>query len=123
MMEQKVSKLNRYFDEQITMCGQRERELSADDRRDEATFEKIRANVYDIFRTILSVAVKTCKGDPEAAGQFFVRKTEQIPANWAAAYEQARQHDDAVKTQIERVKLDTIEEIKQVFAQIWEGAE
>lgn len=120
MMEQKVSKLNSYFEEQIVLCGQRGKELLADDRRDEANFEKVRGNVYDIFRTILLVAVKTCKGDPEATRQFFVRKTEQIPSNWAAAYQQVKQHGDAVKMQIEQIKLDTIDEIKKTFAQIWE---
>ena len=63
MIEQKVSKLNDYFEVQIALCGQRNKELLADERMDEATFEMVKANVYDIFRAILSVAVKTCKGD------------------------------------------------------------
>ncbi len=123
MIEQKVSRLNSYFDEKITICGQRNKELLADERIDEATFEKVKANVYDIFRTILSVAGKTCKGDPEAIRRFYMQKTEQIPSNWVAAYDKAKQHNDAVKMQIEQIKLDTIGEIKDSFAEIWEGAE
>ena len=44
-MEQKMEKLNRYFEEKIAGCGQRDRELSADGRGDEAVFEKVRGNI------------------------------------------------------------------------------
>ena len=120
MIEQAVSTLNRYFEDRIADCSRLEKELIADERRDEATFEKIRANVYDIFRTILSVAEKVGKGDPEAVRNFFVQKTEQIPSTWAASYEKAQQHNNAVGMQIEQIKLDTIDEIKKQFAKVWE---
>ena len=123
MMEQKVSKLNGYFNDQIAVCDRRNKELLADARVDEASFEKVKANVYDIFRTILSVAVKTGKGDPGAVQRFFIQKAEQIPSNWAVSYEKAKEHHDAVKIQIEQIKLDTIQEIRENFAKIWEGAE
>ncbi len=123
MIEQKVSKLNRYFEEQIAMCNQRNKKLLDDERTDEAAFEKVKANVYDIFRTILSVAVKTSKGDPDAVRRFFVQKTEQIPSSWVTAYDKAKQHNDTVKMCLEEIKLDTIGEIKENFAKTWEGAE
>ncbi len=119
-MKERVARVNKYFDQQIEQCNQRIQILQADERRDEANLEKVRANVYDIFRTILSVATKTCKDDADATKRFFVAKTEQIPANWAASYEQAQKHEDAVKMQIERIKLDTVQEIRQRFAQEWE---
>lgn len=123
MIEQKVTKLNRYFEEQIAMCEQRGKELIADERSDEASFEKVKVNVHEIFRTVLAAAVKNCKGDPNALRSFFVQKTEQIPSNWAIAYDKAKQHNDAVKMQIEEIKLNTINNIKENFAKIWEGAE
>lgn len=123
MIEQKVSKLNRYFEEQIAMCNQRNKKLLDDERPDEATFEKVKANVYDIFRTILSVAVKTSNGDPDAVRRFFVQKTEQILSSWVTAYDKAKQHNDTVKMCLEQIKLDTIGEIKENFAKTWEGAE
>lgn len=123
MIDQKVSKLNTYFDRQIFLCQQRNKELLADDRMDEATFEKIKANVYDIFRTILSVAAKTAKNDPEKLKQSFTLKAEQIPSNWRIAHEKAKQHEDVVKMKIEQIKLDTIDEIKDTFIQIWEEEE
>lgn len=123
MIEQKVSKLNRYFEEQIAMCNQRNKKLLDDERTDEATFEKVKANVYDIFRTILSVAVITSKGDPDAVRRFFVQKIEQIPSSWVTAYDKAKQHNDTVKMCLEEIKLDTIGEIKENFAKTWEGAD
>ena len=123
MIEQKVSKLNRYFEEQIAMCNQRNKKLLDDERTDEATFEKVKANVYDIFRTIFSVAVKTSKGDPDAVRRFFVQKIEQIPSSWVTAYDKAKQHNDTVKMCLEQIKLDTIGEIKENFAKTWEGAD
>lgn len=122
MIEQKISKLNRYFEEQIAMCSQRNKELIADDRTDEATFEKVKANVYDIFRTILSVAIKNNKGDFDAVRIFFVEKTEQIPSSWVDSYEKAKQHNDVVKMSVEQIKLDTISEIKEYFEKVWEEA-
>ncbi len=122
MMEQRVSALNCWFEERIALCGQRGQALLADDRTDEAAFERIKANVYDIFRTILAVAVKNCAGE-EDVRRFFVQRLQVIPSGWAASYDKARQHNDAVRMQIEQIKLDTIGEIKARFAGVWEGAE
>ncbi|MBR5490209.1 MAG: hypothetical protein IKV79_02940 [Oscillospiraceae bacterium] len=123
MIEEKVSKLNSYFEEQIAICGRRNKELLDDERTDEANFEKVKGNVYDIFRTILSVAVKTSQGDSNAVQHFFVQKAQQIPSSWVTSYDKAKQHNDVVKMQIEQIKLDAIGEIKEKFAKIWEGAE
>lgn len=123
MIEQNTARLNAYFDECVSLCGQRGRMLRADDRTDEAVFENVRANVYEIFRTVLSVAVKRGGGDPEAVRRFFIQKTEQIPADWTAAYEQAERHNNVEKMQIERIKLDTAGEIRETFAKIWEKKE
>lgn len=121
-MEQKISDLNCYFAQQIAICGQRGQALQADDRADEAIFEKVKANVYDIFRTVFSVAVQTCKEDPDAVQRFFALRLEQIPTSWAAALEEAKRHDDAVKMRLEQIKLDTVGAIRENFAKIWEAA-
>lgn len=123
MIEQKISKLNSYFNKKISLCEQCNKKLLADDRADEAVFEKVKANIYDIFRTIFSVAIKNGKDDAEAIKRFFVLKTEQIPLNWSVAYNQAKKYDDTVKMQIEQIKLDVVDEIKKTFAAIWEEEE
>lgn len=123
MMELKLSKMNHFFNEKICICEQRKKDLQADDRMDEAVFEKVKLNVYDIFRTILSVSIKSCENNPEKVEHFFMLKTEQIPVNWITAYEKAEQNHDIIKMQIEKIKLDTIGEIKEKFRSIWEGKE
>ena len=123
MIDQKISKLNSWFDEKIALCGQRNQKLTADERADEAIFEKVKANIYDVFRTVFSVAVRTGNGNADAVKAFFIQRAEQIPASWAAAMEKAREHNDTVRMQTEQIKLDTIDEIREEFAKVWEGAE
>ena len=51
-MNEKQTKFELYLDEKIAACRQRCERFAADDRIDEGNFEKIRANVYEIFKTI-----------------------------------------------------------------------
>lgn len=119
-MEEKMTKFSNYFDEQIALCDRRGKELLADGRTDEATFEKVKANIFDIFRTVFSVAVKTCEEDPNEVQPFFTKRIEQIPLSWAASYEKAKEHNDGAKMCLEQIKLDTARQIKETFAKIWE---
>ena len=123
MIDQKISKLNSWFEEKIAQCSKHNQELNEDGRTDEAIFEKVKANIYDVFRTVFSVAVKTGKGDAGAVKTFFIERAEQIPASWAAALEKAKEHNDTVRMQTEQIKLDTVQEIREKFTKIWEGAE
>lgn len=122
-MNEKIKLMNNYFENQIALWKQKEKDLLEDDRTDEASFQKIRANVYDIFRTILSVAQKAGHNNSETVKHFFLKKTEQIPSNWKAAYEAAKQHDNVQKMLIEKIKLDTIHEIREKFINCWEKTE
>ena len=61
-MEEKLERMNAWFDAQIAACAKQQETLLADDRADEADFEKIKANIYDIFRTVLKTAAKESKG-------------------------------------------------------------
>lgn len=119
MTNSKIEKMNAYFDEQIAACQGRSLALLADERQDEADFEKIKANVYDIFRTMLSVGCNT-QSTPEAAASFLEKKLEMVPANWCASLARAQEHGDAGKAHIERLKLDAVEDIKTNFKLIWE---
>lgn len=118
-MSERQQKFECWLEEQIAACKQRGRRLQADDRTDEANFEKIRANVYDIFKTVLSVAGRVCGEDERARKAFFSQRAEQIPASWEASYETARQNGDAAKMHIETIKLDTIREIREMCMQVW----
>lgn len=119
-MNDQQQKIDSYLDERITACKQRSAQLAADHRVDEGNLEKIRANVYEIFKTVLSAAEKTCGEDDYAKKCFFLQKAEQIPTSWTASYERAKQHGDVEKMCIESIKLDTIREIKELCMQTWE---
>ena len=81
--------------------------------------------VFTILKIVfLSMSVPpACKGDPDAVRHFFFLKIQQIPSNWTTAYDQARQHDDTVKIQVEQIKLDTAARIRETFTTIWEEEE
>lgn len=121
-MDERKQKFEAYLEEQIAACRQRGKLLAEDGRTDEGNFEKIRANVYEIFKTILSVAERVCGKDDMAVKRFFLEKAEQIPASWAAAYETAQQNGDVERMHMEGIKLDAIREIKDMYRQIWEEA-
>lgn len=119
-MNEQQRKFELYLDEQIAACRHRSELLTADDRMDEGNFEKVRANVYEIFKTILSVAERICGEDDFAKKRFFLQKAEQIPTSWMTSYEEAKLHGDIEKMHLESIKLDTAHEIKDLCMQIWE---
>ena len=120
-MKQKIETFTAYLDDAISRCTEQEKALIADERKDEAVFEKIRANVYNIFRSVFGVAVNTCGEDADKVRDFLLKQIDHIPASWHASYEAARQHNDTAKVQIEEIKLAVVQEIKAEFTKIWEG--
>ena len=120
-MNEQQRKFESYLDERIASCKQHSKLLAEDERMDEGNFEKVRANVYEIFKTILSVAERVCGKDDLAKRRFFLQKAEQIPTSWTTSYEKAKQNGDVKKMHVESIKLDTIQEIKDMCMQIWEG--
>lgn len=121
-LEDRITKMESFFAEKIAGCQAQGSALLSDGRGDEANFEKVRGNIYDIFRTVLSAGVKHCQGEPEATGHFFAQRLEQIPESWASALTRAEAHGDDARSHLERVKLDTVADIRAAFAAIWEGA-
>ena len=113
--------MREYLEERASACKERGLELAAQERGDEAAFEKVRANVYDIFRTVLEAALRLGDGDDGAVQRFFMMKAEQIPSSWKAARERAALHDDEERLMIEGLKLDTAREVRARFAEFWEA--
>lgn len=103
-----MESLHAFLTEQAAACKRSAAALTADDRCDEAVFEKIRANVYEIFASVLAAAQKTA--DPAA---FFRARLADIPASWEAALEKARSHGDEARAHTETVKLDVVRAIRE----------
>lgn len=120
MNEAKRENTVSYFADRIAHCKKMAKELNSDDRADEAVFAKVQMNVYDIFNTIFSVAVKNSGQDDQKVVEFFLTRIQQIPQSWHAALANAEQRGETEKAHIERIKLDTVAEIEKVFGTIWE---
>ena len=97
-----------WLQQRIDTCKEKQAKLAADDRTDEAIFERIRANVYDIFHTVLTVAWKTSGGDAAKARSFFAAKLISLPQNWKTALVAAEKHGDIKRITEERIKLDVL---------------
>jgi len=103
-----MESLHAFLTERSAHCAQRAAALTADDRRDEAVFEKISGNVYDIFTAVLN----TARNQPDPM-DFFRRQLAAIPANWEAALEKARAHGDEAKAHTELLKLEAVRAIRE----------
>lgn len=113
----KVDNFMEFVEARIAKCKERADALERDHRKDEAVFEKVQENVYDIFRSVWRVAGQQCGEDKAARIQFFQIRLEQIPSSWVDSLEKARQHGDENKALIESLKLRVIKEITLAFEQ------
>lgn len=100
------------LDQRIAACRREEIRLLGEGCNDEANFEKIKANIYDIFKTVQSAALKKYGDDQAKAQEFFRDRLEEISARWLAAYEKAREHEDIKTMHIEQVKLAAAQDIR-----------
>ena len=103
-----MESLHTFLTDRARACKENASALTADDRCDEAVFEKIRANVYEIFASVLTAAQRTA--DPAS---FFRARLEDIPASWETALEKARSHGDEKRAHTETVKLDVVRAIRE----------
>ncbi len=113
----KMDNFMQFLEERIAKCKAQAEALERDHRKDEAVFEKVRENMYSIFRSVWKVAKEQCGSDEAARLQFFQIRLEQIPSSWAQSLEKAQQHGDEQKVLIERIKLEAIKEIASAFEQ------
>ena len=111
------NQITTYFEERISACQAAAAALTADNRKDEAVFEKIRMNVFDIFRTVYNAGAQVSGGNGAKQLEFLRRRLEQIPAGWEKALEAARSHGDSEKILIEELKLGAVAEIRKKMAQ------
>lgn len=101
-------------------CEERRAALAAEGRTDESTFERIRYNVYDLFRTTVG-ALHRAEPDEKAAWWLFERRLRDIPSTWQRSHDLAELHGDATKAHIERIKLEAAAEIRGRYEALREG--
>jgi len=120
-MEDRKNQVLLFFQDRMEGCQAKGAQLNQQERRDEADFQKIRENIYDIFLKMFQFSLQTT-GELDAAkvAAVFYQKLDTIPANWKISYQKAKEHGDEAKAYIEEIKLEVVEEIRSGFHRIWE---
>lgn len=102
--------------------------LNREERKDEVNLEKVKLNVYDIFKTMYGASEKKVEGafrnasEEEKLVQFekaYLGFFDNIPKAWYESLEKAKKHDDFEKVHIEEIKLDAMNNIKEMFIKLW----
>jgi hypothetical protein len=115
-----------YIDEKIAEHNKKSEHYKLDDRNDEADLEKIKVNIYEIFRTLFLSDIKQLDGKDfgetvniNIYGGFLLR-FDTIPTNWSVSLDKAIEHGDTTKQVIEEHKLSVAKELKDKFLEIFE---
>lgn len=111
-----------YFDEHIAASKAAVAALNADNRADEAVFEKIRMNMYSIFRSVYIAGAEVCGNDQKKRVEFLFQRIESILSDWQTAYDNACRHDNVERMHIEQLKLETVAEIRKTVLEWRENA-
>ncbi len=114
-------RINTYFEERIADCQAAAAALSGDNRTDEAVFEKIRMNVFNIFRQVSEAGGSVSGGDEVKLLSFLLDRLDRIPASWQTSMEMAMSHGNSEKVHIEQIKLAVAAEIRQKVLEWSEG--
>ncbi len=85
--------------------------LEADGRKDDADFEKVRTNIYEICRTVTGALTARPGAGAEAVNAQFGR----FKTTWGDALEKAREHGDARNIVVEETKLKALEDVVAHF--------
>ena len=88
--------------------------LTADGRKDDANFAKVRTNIYDVCRTVS----RTLADRPGAGRNAIAAQLERFRATWGAALEKAKQHNDVNSVAVEETKLTALEDVIAHFREV-----
>lgn len=120
MKELKEKYLN-YIDERVAEHNSLNEKYKADNRKDEADIEKIKVNIYEIFKALFLSDIRQLEGreiaDPDDISIYggFLLRFDTIPVNWKKSLEKAIEFGDTTKQIIEEHKLEVAKELKDVF--------
>ena len=118
MESEKTSAFISYLDQRTTSVQEDTLRLIADDRRDEANFEKIRANIFQIVKTMLQASARISQEESERVG-FLEAKLALFQETWEGYLRKAKEHGDDLKIVQEQTRLEALAEIRDAFQKIW----
>ena len=118
MESEKTSAFISYLDQRTTSVQEDTLRLIADDRREEANFEKIRANIFQIVKTMLQASARISQEESERVG-FLEAKLALFQETWEGYLRKAKEHGDDLKIVQEQTRLEALAEIRDTFQKIW----
>ena len=103
-----------YLEKQIKADKAKTAEFLTDGRKDDANFMKIQTNIYEICKTVSQALVNR----PGAGIGAVKAQFERFHAEWGAALEKAKQHNNINSTAVEEIKLAALEDIIAHFQEV-----
>ena len=102
-----------YLSQQMEAGKARIAELEAEGRRDDAAFEKVGTNIYEVCRTVTQALLNRPGFGVDAIRARF----EGFETSWGEALAKAEEHDDARNIAIEKTKLSVLADVIEHFAE------
>lgn len=124
-MNKVIDKYLAYINERIAEHKRNSEAYKADDRKDEANLEMIKANICEVFRTLFITDTKQLEkkdlSEYKDINLFadYLTRFNTIPANWKTSLEKAKAHGDVTKQVIEETKLEVAKELKEKLNSIF----
>lgn len=115
------------LDDEIKAIKKKELELRQKNFIDESNMEKIKYNIIDIFVKMFNVSYNKVYGknvidEINSYNELYLTYMnffEKIPASWKAKAEKDKKFDMDKEYIIEKIKLDTMEEVKFIFKEVY----
>ncbi|MCI9650298.1 hypothetical protein [Acetatifactor aquisgranensis] len=118
MESEKIQTFINYLDQRTSSVQEDTLRLIADNRRDEANFEKIRTNIFQIVKTIFQASVRVSQEESERV-RFLDTKLTLFQETWESYLTEAKEHGDDLKIVQEQTRLEALAEIRDTFQKIW----
>ncbi len=110
-----------YIDGKIAEHNNLSEQYKSDDRKDESDLEKVKTNIYEVFKILFLSDIKHLEGKDLGGGKDknlynnFLNRFDTIPANWKESRDKAIEHGDTAKQIIEETKLAVAGELRDIF--------
>jgi hypothetical protein len=102
--------------------------LAAEGSNDEAILETIKANIGDIFYKMFNVSYNKSCGKSESEdtelgklSETYLAFFDKIPAPWREKMAKDKEHHMVEEYYKEKIKLETAEQIKNLFIKYYDG--
>jgi len=115
-----------FMEKEIIELNKKIEFLIKDDRTDESDLEKIKLNVFCIFKQVYESTYKRFCLSKDNLSSFFTNYKnffEKIPQNWYESLEKAKKHKNYEKIFVEEIKIETMLKIKNFFLNYIKGIE